>query len=127
MACSQLHSAILKPMLNESGQLDLAFQALADPTRRGMVARLSRGPASVSELARPLEISLPAVLQHLQSLEASGLVRSEKKGRVRTCRLEPKALAEAESWIARQRAEWEARLDRFDEYVMRLNEGEGHG
>jgi DNA-binding transcriptional ArsR family regulator len=114
-------------MLNESTRLDLAFQALADPTRRGMLARLSRGPASVSDLARPLAISLPAVLQHLQSLEASGLVRSEKKGRVRTCSLAPQALAEAERWIAKRRAEWEGRLDRFDDYVKRLNEGEGHG
>ena len=113
-------------MLNESARLDLAFQALADPTRRGMLARLSRGPASVSELARPFRISLPAVMQHLQQLEASGLVRSEKKGRVRTCSLDPNALAEAEGWIARQRAEWAARLDRFDEYVMRLKEGDGH-
>jgi DNA-binding transcriptional ArsR family regulator len=104
-------------MLNESARLDLAFQALADPSRRGMLARLSRGPASVSELARPLRISLPAVLQHLQSLEASGLVKSEKKGRVRTCRLEPKALASAEGWIAERRAEWEARLDRLEEFL----------
>jgi DNA-binding transcriptional ArsR family regulator len=114
-------------MLNESARLDLAFQALADPTRRGMLARLSRGPASVSELARPLDISLPAVLQHLQSLEASGLVRTEKTGRVRTCRLEPNALASAESWIARRRAEWEGRLDRFENYVDQLNKGEGNG
>src|SRR5436305_1481732 len=99
-------------MLNESARLDRAFQALADPTRRGMLARLSRAPASVSELAAPFRISLPAVMQHLQMLEASGLVRSEKKGRVRTCRLEPKALATAESWIAEQRALWEGRLDR---------------
>jgi DNA-binding transcriptional ArsR family regulator len=113
-------------MLNQSTRLDLAFQALADPTRRGMLARLSRGPASVTELAQPLEISLPAVLQHLQSLEASGLVRSEKKGRVRTCSLEPDRLAEAESWIARQRAEWEARVDRFESYVTKLSEGEGN-
>jgi DNA-binding transcriptional ArsR family regulator len=104
-------------MLNESPALDRAFQALADPTRRGIVARLSRGPASVSELARPLSISLPAVLQHLQTLEASGLVRSEKKGRVRTCRIEPKALSQAESWIAEQRALWEGRLDRLEDYL----------
>ena len=115
-------------MLNESSRLDLAFQALADPTRRGMLARLSRGPASVTELARPLEISLPAVLQHLHSLEASGLVRSEKKGRVRTCSLEPEALATAESWITRQRTEWEARIDRFEDHVMKLkHEGESNG
>jgi DNA-binding transcriptional ArsR family regulator len=104
-------------MLNESARLDLAFQALADPTRRGMLARLSRGPASVSELAQPFRISLPAVMQHLQALETSGLVRSEKKGRVRTCRLEPRALAGAESWIAEQRKLWEGRLDRLEDYL----------
>jgi DNA-binding transcriptional ArsR family regulator len=104
-------------MLNESSRLDLAFQALADPTRRGMLARLSRAPASVSELAAPFRMSLPAVMQHLQMLEASGLVRSEKKGRVRTCRLEPKALASAESWIAEQRALWEGRLDRLEDFL----------
>ena len=107
-------------MLNDSPQLDLAFQALADPSRRRMVAQLSRGPASVSELARPLSISLPAVLQHLQMLEASGLVRSEKKGRVRTCRIEPRALSRAESWIAEQRALWEGRLDRLEDYLATL-------
>jgi DNA-binding transcriptional ArsR family regulator len=107
-------------MLNESARLDLAFQALADPSRRGMLARLSRGPASVSELARPLSISLPAVLQHVQALEASGLVRSEKKGRVRTCRLEPKALGAAEAWIAEQRALWEGRLDRLEEFLVEM-------
>jgi len=104
-------------MLNESARLDLAFQALADPTRRGMLARLSRGPASVSELARPLSISLPGALQHLQALEASGLVKSEKKGRVRTCRIEPKALSAAEAWIAEQRALWEGRLDRLEDFL----------
>ena len=107
-------------MLNDSPQLDLAFQALADPSRRRMVAQLSRGPASVSELARPLSISLPAVLQHLQMLEASGLVRSEKKGRVRTCRIEPRALSRAERWIAEQRALWEGRLDRLEDYLATL-------
>lgn len=107
-------------MLNESARLDLAFQALADPTRRGMLARLSRAPASVSELAAPFAMSLPAVMQHLQMLEASGLVRSEKKGRVRTCRLEPKALATAESWIAEQRALWERRIDRLEGYLEEL-------
>ena len=106
-------------MLNDS-HLDRAFQALSDPVRRQMLARLSRGPASVSELAKPFSISLPAVLQHLQALEASGLVRSEKKGRVRTVRLEPKALTAAEGWIAARRAEWEAQLDRFEEYLSTL-------
>jgi DNA-binding transcriptional ArsR family regulator len=107
-------------MLNDSPGLDRAFQALSDPVRRGMLSRLSRGPASVSELAEPFTISLPAVLQHLKSLEDSGLVRSAKKGRVRTVRLEPKALTAAESWIAARRAEWEAQLDRFENYLQTL-------
>ena len=111
-------------MPNRTGALDLAFQALADPTRRRMVARLSRGPASVSELAQPLKLPLPAGLQHLAMLEASGLVRSQKKGRVRTCRMEPKALAAAESWIAEQRALWEGRLDRLEDYLETLKDKE---
>lgn len=85
-----------------------------------MLARLSGGPASVSELAQPFSISLPAVMQHLKALEDSGLVRSEKKGRVRTVRLEPQALTAAESWIAERRAEWEAQLDRFENYLQTL-------
>ena len=89
-----------------------------------MLARLSRGPASVSELAKPLPMSLPAVMQHLRALEDSGLVRSEKKGRVRTVRMEPDALGAAESWIAERRAEWEARLDRFEDYLSTLKNGE---
>jgi len=107
-------------MLNDSQQLDRAFQALSDPVRRGMLARLSRGQASVSQLAEPFSISLPAVLQHLKALEGSGLVRSEKKGRVRTVRLEANALGAAESWIAERRAEWEAQLDRFENYLQTL-------
>jgi DNA-binding transcriptional ArsR family regulator len=97
--------------------LDPVFQALADPTRRVIVERLSRGPASVSELAKPLAMSLPAVLQHLAVLEASGLVRSEKTGRVRTCRIDPAALKSAEDWIGARRAQWERRLDRLAEYL----------
>ncbi len=93
------------------------FHALADPSRRAMVERLSRGPASVSELAQPLAMSLPAVVQHLQVLEASGLVRSEKVGRVRTCRLESQALRTAEQWITERRTSWERRLDRLGEYL----------
>src|SRR3954468_17274697 len=107
-------------MLNDSPKLDRAFQALSDPVRRGMLARLSRGPASVSELAKPFSISLPAVLQHLRALEDSGLVRSEKKGRVRTVRLEPSPLTAAESWITERRTEWEAQLDRFENYLQTL-------
>jgi DNA-binding transcriptional ArsR family regulator len=108
---------ILKEMLNYHAQLDRAFHALADPTRRLMLEQLSRGPASVSTLAEPFAMSLPAVLQHLQILEASGLVRSEKAGRVRTCRLEPTALRTAESWIAARRTSWESRLDRLGNYL----------
>jgi DNA-binding transcriptional ArsR family regulator len=104
-------------MLNYHAPLDLKFHALADPTRRGMVERLSRGPASVSELARPLDMSLPAVVQHLHVLEASGLVRSEKVGRVRTCRIEPAALQMVEQWISDRRLTWERRLDRLGEYL----------
>ena len=109
-------------MLNNSPQLDRAFAALSDPVRRGMLARLANGPASVSDLAGPLSISLPAVLQHLQSLESSGLIRSEKKGRVRTCQLNPAALGSAEQWLTDRRCEWEARHDRFDNYVMSMKE-----
>lgn len=93
------------------------YAALADGTRRRMVDRLSRGPATVSELAAPLTMSLPAVLQHLQVLEASGLIRSEKAGRVRTCRLEPAALQAAEQWIADRRSTWARRLDRLGDYL----------
>ncbi len=93
------------------------FQALADPTRRAMVERLGRGPASVSELARPLAMSMPAVMQHLQMLEASGLVRSEKTGRVRTCRIEPEALSLAEQWINARRIDWRRKLDRLGDYL----------
>jgi DNA-binding transcriptional ArsR family regulator len=97
--------------------LDRTFHALSDPTRRAMVQRLSRGPASVSELAKPLEISLPAVMQHLQVLEASGIVRTEKVGRVRTCSVEPKMLGIAERWIAERRESWERKLDRLADYL----------
>jgi DNA-binding transcriptional ArsR family regulator len=103
-------------MLNHS-QLDRVFHALTDPARRGMLERLSRGPATVSELAAPLPMSLPAVVQHLQVLEASGLVRSEKIGRVRTCRIEAEALSQAERWINERRTTWERRLDRLGDYL----------
>ena len=104
-------------MLNYSGHLDLMYQALADPARRVMVERLSRGPATVSELAQPLDMTLSAVVQHLQLLERSGLVRSEKIGRVRTCRIEPQALRLAEQWIAERRSTWERRLDRLGDVL----------
>jgi DNA-binding transcriptional ArsR family regulator len=105
-----------------SGEIDRVFHALADPSRRVIVERLSRGSASVSELARPLPMSLPAVVQHLQVLESSGLVRSEKVGRVRTCRLEPAALGPAEQWISARRSNWERRLDRLGDYLAEGDE-----
>jgi DNA-binding transcriptional ArsR family regulator len=104
-------------MFNKSAELDLTFQALADPTRRLILVQLSRWPTSVSELARPLAMSLPAVMQHLAVLEGSGLVRSEKIGRVRTCRMEHRALSLAEHWINHRRIEWERHLDRLGEYL----------
>ncbi len=100
-----------------SAKLDLAFQALADPARRGMVEQLCRGPASVSDLAKPLSMTLSAVVQHLQVLESSGLVRSRKAGRVRTCQIDQAALRNAESWLTARRTIWERRLDRLGEYL----------
>jgi len=108
-------------MLNYQLPLDLAFQALCDPARRSILDRLSEGPASVSELAKPLPMSLPAVMLHLKVLEESGLVKTSKSGRVRTCRLEPKLLSQAERWIAERRQMWERNLDRLGTY---LDEGE---
>jgi DNA-binding transcriptional ArsR family regulator len=107
----------LKHVLNQRGSLDLVFQALADPSRRAMVERLCLGPASVSELARPLAMSLPAVVQHLQVLQDCGLVRSEKVGRVRTCQIEPDVLRTAEKWIIERRTTWERRLDRLGNFL----------
>ncbi len=104
-------------MINQSEPVQRVFHGLADPTRLAMVERLSRGPASVSELARPLPMSLPAVLQHLGVLEADGLVHSEKVGRVRTCRIEPAALKTAGDWVAERRALWERSLDRLGDYL----------
>jgi DNA-binding transcriptional ArsR family regulator len=104
-------------MLKHPAAPDRVFHAVADPTRRAMVEGLTRGPASVSELARPLTMSLAAVVQHLQVLEASGLVRSEMIGRVRTCHLEPAALRMAEDWLRGQRTAWGSRLDRLGAYL----------
>jgi DNA-binding transcriptional ArsR family regulator len=115
-------------MINQSSPLDLTFHALADPSRRAIVERLSCGPVSVSDLARPLAISLPAVMQHLAVLENCGLVRSEKVGRVRLCRIEPEALSLAEQWINARRFEWERKLDRLGDYLDTLKkDGDGNG
>jgi DNA-binding transcriptional ArsR family regulator len=98
-------------------QLDKTFAALADPARRAIVERLVSGPASVSELARPLPMSLPAVMLHLKVLEDSGLVTSRKEGRVRTCRIEPKMLSQAEQWVSERRRMWERNLDRLGAFL----------
>jgi DNA-binding transcriptional ArsR family regulator len=97
--------------------LDLVFQALADPTRRAMVVRLCAGPASVSELARPFAMSLPAVVQHLQVLESSGLVKSQKIGRVRTCSIVPATVRLAETWLGARRTASERILDRLEAFL----------
>jgi DNA-binding transcriptional ArsR family regulator len=115
-------------MLNQQPDLDRLFHALADPARRAMVERLSRGPAPVSELAKPLPMSLPSVMQHLGVLEAAGLVRTEKVGRVRTCSIDPQMLSQAERWIHSRRIEWEQRLDRLGDYLKTMSdEGDGNG
>lgn len=105
--------------------VDRVFRALSDPTRLRVLERLSRGPASVSELAEPFDMALPSFVQHLKVLEGCGVVRSRKAGRVRTYRLAPERLRLAEEWLARQRALWERRLDQLDEYLMELKEKEG--
>ncbi|TPI38692.1 winged helix-turn-helix transcriptional regulator [Mesorhizobium sp. B3-1-9] len=104
--------------------IDGIFRALADPTRRCVVERLNRSPASVSELAEPFEMALPSFVEHLKVLEGCGLVQSQKTGRVRTYSLSPEPLKLAENWLAEQRALWERRLDQFDAYVMSLKESE---
>ena len=105
--------------------LDRVFHALSDPTRRRMIERLARAPASVSDLAAPLDMTLAAVVQHVQVLEASGLVSTEKTGRVRTCRLEPKALSAAEHWFRQRRQSWEENLDRLEEVLRETPERKG--
>ncbi|HTW54805.1 MAG TPA: metalloregulator ArsR/SmtB family transcription factor [Stellaceae bacterium] len=114
-------------MLNQSTGLDALFRGLADPARRAMIERLAQGPMAVSELARPLPMSLPAAMQHLRVLETAGLVRSSKNGRVRTCAIEPQALDLLEQWLSARRSEWQQRLERLDDYVQIIeNEGENH-
>jgi DNA-binding transcriptional ArsR family regulator len=108
--------SILKYMLNQS-RIDQVFHAFGDPTRRKLVEQLSLGPASVSDLAKPLGITLAAVVQHLQVLERSGVVRTQKVGRVRTCRIEPSGLNVAAEWIAERRSLWERRLDRLGDVL----------
>lgn len=100
--------------------IDILFRALADPTRRMVLERLSKSPASVSQLAEPFEMALPSFTEHLRVLEGCGLVKSSKKGRVRTYEIEPEGMKAAETWLSRQRNLWEQRLDRLDAYLLQL-------
>jgi DNA-binding transcriptional ArsR family regulator len=109
-------------MPNQTEWLNCVFRALGDPTRRAVLARLSRGPASVSDLARPFDMALPSFTQHLAVLENCGLIRTQKIGRVRTVRLMPQPLEAAEGWMVEQRALWERRLDQLDDYLTHLKE-----
>jgi DNA-binding transcriptional ArsR family regulator len=114
-------------VLNDVADLDRVFHALSDPGRRLMLERLGQGPASVSELGRPLSMSLAAVVQHVQVLEVSGLVRTSKLGRVRTCSLNPVIMRTAERWIAERRALTEGRLDRLGQYLAGTADRPGTG
>lgn len=105
-------------MANHSVRLDGVFQALADPTRRAVLGRLGAGPASVTELAAPFDMALPSFMKHVRILEDTGLIRTRKDGRVRTCTLERKAFTVAEQWLAAQRAVWETRTDRLEQFVL---------
>src|SRR5690606_18499726 len=107
-------------MLNQCSGLDQIFQALSDPTRRAVLQRLVSGPASVSELAGPFDMSLPSFVQHLGVLERAGLVRSRKVGRVRTVRIAPRQMHKAEHWLSAQREQWQSRLDQLDSYAATL-------
>lgn len=111
-------------MLKESHLLDRAFQALADSTRRAILERLTTRSMTVSDLARPFDMSLPAVMQHLTVLETAGLIRTHKRGRVRTCRIDPVAMRLVEHWIGDRRREWEGRFDKLHAYLKRLKEEE---
>lgn len=104
-------------MIEHSARIDQVFQALGDPIRRDLIDRLSRGPASVSELAAPYSLTLAAVVQHVQVLERSGLIKSEKVGRVRTCTLDSRGLDEAARWLTQRRDQWRRRLDRLGDFL----------
>jgi len=111
-------------MANYSADLSSVYYALADPTRRAIVGALGRGPEAVSALAAPFAMALPSFMKHLGVLERSGVIRSRKEGRVRTCELVPKTLSQAERWLAAQRATWEARTDRMVAFVEDLHRNE---
>lgn len=109
-------------MEHYSEQLSGVFQALADPTRRAVLGRLGEGPASIGELARPFDMALPSFMKHIRMLEGTGLIRTRKVGRVRTCAIETQALSAAETWLSAQRALWEGRTDRLEQFVTRKTE-----
>ncbi len=115
---------IVRHMTNYHDELTTVFHALSDPTRRAVIQRLGRGPASVKELAEPFQMALPSFMQHLKILEEGGLIASKKAGRVRTCIIKPGKIKRAEDWFAQQRALWEKRLDRLDVYLMQIQEEE---
>jgi DNA-binding transcriptional ArsR family regulator len=115
-----LGASIVRYVPNQSVELDRVFQALADPTRRAVLQRLSGGVAPVSELAEPFDMALPSFLQHLKVLEACGLVRSQKSGRIRTYQISPEPLKAAEGWMSQQRVLWERRLNQLDRYLEDL-------
>ena len=108
---------ILSYMDQHSEQLDSIFQALADPTRRSVLMRLGKGPASISDLAAPFEMALSSFMKHIRLLEGSGLIRTRKEGRVRTCAIEKKQFAVIATWLSKQRALWEGRTDRLEQFV----------
>ncbi|MBB3233394.1 DNA-binding transcriptional ArsR family regulator [Phyllobacterium endophyticum] len=108
---------IVSHMENYSTQLNDIFQALADPTRRAVLSRLGKGPASISDLADPFDMALPSFLKHIHFLESSGLIQTRKQGRVRTCVIKKERLAAVDAWLSEQRALWEDRTDRLEQFV----------
>ena len=124
MGCRAVRDVILSIMAKHDPNLDLIFQALSDPTRRNMLAMLGQGAQPVSVLAKPSGMALPTVMRHLSVLEEAGLIASEKTGRTRICRARPETLGVIEGWLAAQKAQWEERLDRLEDYAMKLMEAE---
>lgn len=118
-SCGKCLRVILSLMDQYSGQLNGIFQALADPTRRAVLARLGKGPASISDLAEPFDMALPSFMKHIHFLEGSGLIQTRKQGRVRTCVIEKRQFAVVEAWLSAQRALWEGRTDRFEQFVTK--------
>ncbi len=109
-------------MAQHTEGLDAIFQSLADPTRRAVIARLGRGSASVTDLAKPFEMALPSFMKHIRQLEDSGLIRTRKQGRVRTCTIEEDKLGMVDTWLKEQRTIWESRLDRLEAFAMKSME-----